>query len=79
MGRILLWVALGLAAYVLYRWWSVRQRRGRSASHRRDDGAAEPMVRCEVCGLNVPRSEALLLGERVFCCDEHRRRGAGGA
>jgi uncharacterized protein len=33
----------------------------------------EDMVRCVVCGVNVPRSEAILSRGEFFCSDEHRR------
>lgn len=35
----------------------------------------EDMVRCQVCGVNLPRSEAILSQGRIYCCDEHRLRG----
>jgi uncharacterized protein len=35
--------------------------------------APEDMVRCRVCGVNLPRSEAVLSRGRFYCCDEHRR------
>lgn len=35
----------------------------------------EDMVRCAVCQVNLPRSEALLSRGKFYCCDEHRRRG----
>jgi uncharacterized protein len=38
-----------------------------------EDKAAEDMVRCKVCGVNMPRSEAILSQGRFYCCDEHRR------
>ncbi|MDD3528826.1 MAG: PP0621 family protein [Gallionellaceae bacterium] len=38
---------------------------------------AEDMVRCRVCGVNLPRSEALLSQGRTYCCEEHRRRDLG--
>ncbi|MBU0594554.1 MAG: PP0621 family protein [Pseudomonadota bacterium] len=45
----------------------------------KDEEAAAPsqieedMVRCEQCGVHLPRSEAILSGGDFFCCDEHRR------
>ncbi len=33
----------------------------------------EDMVRCRVCGVNLPRSEAILSRGRIYCCDEHRQ------
>jgi uncharacterized protein len=78
MGRILFFVLLGIAAYVAYRWWRVSQRIG----ERRTDTAArsrsEAMVRCDVCGLNVPQSEALAAGDRWYCSEVHRRHATGG-
>jgi hypothetical protein len=80
MGRILFFVLLGIVAYVFYRWWRVSQRIGeqRDRTPGAADGRAERMVRCEVCGLNLPQSEALGAGERWFCSEEHRRRMSGG-
>ena len=36
---------------------------------------AEDMVRCKVCGINLPRSEAIMSKGQFYCCDEHRRIG----
>jgi hypothetical protein len=40
------------------------------------------MVKCEVCGLNLPQSDALAAPgadpKRWFCCEEHRRQAAAG-
>lgn len=41
----------------------------------RKEKSAEDMVRCAVCQVNLPRSEALLSQGKFYCCDEHRRRG----
>ena len=41
----------------------------------RKQKAAEDMVRCELCQVNLPRSEAILSRGRIYCCDEHRLRG----
>ncbi len=34
---------------------------------------AEDMVKCSICSVNLPRSEAILSRGRFYCCDEHRR------
>ena len=36
---------------------------------------AEDMVRCRICGVNMPRSEAIMSRGQFYCCDEHRKRG----
>ena len=39
-------------------------------------GNAQPMVRCAHCGVHLPRSEALLLGEAAFCSQRAPDAGA---
>lgn len=76
MGRIFFFFLLALAVYIGWRWWRVQRSRvgarGRPAVR-----GAEPMVRCQVCGLNLPQSDALPAPghepERWFCCEDHRR------
>jgi uncharacterized protein len=48
---------------------------GRPAPPPRGGDAAsgpQPMVACAHCGVHLPRTEALLLGERTYCCAAHR-------
>lgn len=33
----------------------------------------QDMVACGHCGVHVPRTEALMLGQQAYCCAEHRR------
>jgi uncharacterized protein len=60
----------------------VRRMSGNRSSHTKPQPpagkskAAEDMVRCQVCGVNLPRSEAILSQGRFYCCDEHRKSGA---
>lgn len=67
--RLLILLALAWAIY-----WLVRRFQSRRRAMQRD---ARPevgqMVRCEVCGLHVPESEAFGEGERRYCSLEHRR------
>lgn len=81
MAKIFLWVLIGFAAYVAWRWTKIKQ----LSAGRGDEGGTrgsaqgagpEAMVPCDVCGLNVPRSEALANNGRFYCSDEHRQRGA---
>jgi uncharacterized protein len=37
------------------------------------DQPVEDMVRCARCGVNLPRSEAILSQGKTYCCEEHRR------
>jgi uncharacterized protein len=78
MGRIVFFVLLALAVYVGWRLWRARQSAdaGRAGGPQRER-AAEAMVRCEVCGLNLPQSDALAAPgtepRRWYCCEAHRR------
>ena len=76
IGRILLWVVLGFAA-----WWMLRPRRAAApprATSRGPAAAAAPesMVDCASCGLHFPASEAVRDGAaRLYCCTAHRDAG----
>ena len=76
IGRLLLWIVLGIVA-----WWMLRPRRrveppSASARDRPVPGApAEAMVDCAACGLHFPASEAIRDGTRVYCCTAHRDAG----
>ncbi len=52
------------------------KRAGPAPGAKKQGKAAEDMVRCQTCGVNLPRSEALLVRGRFYCCDEHRRSDA---
>lgn len=73
MGRILFFVVLGIGLYVAFRIWRGRQRRGAAPGRPKATKIGEAMVRCDHCGLNVPKSEALADGERWYCSEDHRR------
>lgn len=70
MSRVLFFVLLAIIVYMV-----VRSMKRRNFPHAARSGPATPetMVSCATCGLHLPRGEALLLGDRYFCCEEHRR------
>jgi len=67
MGRLLFFILLGALAYALLKGWA----RGGAARPRDSARAPESMVRCEVCGLNVPESDAYSHAGRWYCSREH--------
>lgn len=71
MGRILFFLLLAIAVYML--WRSMQRRDKKPPSTGTGQRAPQAMVSCATCGLHVPRQEALPLGDRFFCCEEHRR------
>jgi uncharacterized protein len=73
MGRIIFWLLAAAAAFMGFRRWQAKQQQALKRD-RNESPRVEMMVRCSVCGLNVPQSEALSLDSRWFCGEEHRRR-----
>jgi len=65
MSRLLLLIAIAAAIYLLIR--SYRKNRPRQ-----DEIVAEEMVRCEHCGVHLPKSESVQSDGHFFCCAEHR-------
>ena len=84
MGRIVFFLLLAVAVYIGWRLWRAQQLRGDGAAARsaRPADGVESMVKCEVCGLNLPQSDALAAPgadpKRWCCCEEHRRQAAAG-
>lgn len=37
-------------------------------------GKTADMIRCELCGLHVPRTEAVVRNNRSYCCEDHANR-----
>jgi uncharacterized protein len=72
MGRIVFFLLLAMVAYIA---WRFVQKRGRDrgAGGQEQQQVPQTMVSCATCGLHLPRQEALPLGDRYFCCEEHRR------
>jgi len=56
---------------------SMARRKDRDARPPANQGGAEDMVRCQVCGVNLPRSEALMSQGRFYCCEQHRSKDSG--
>ncbi len=71
MGRIFFWLLLGVVAWLGWRLW-----RGQPRTNHRSDApdvrTQEVLVECQMCGVRLPKSEALGQGEVYFCCAQHR-------
>jgi len=72
-----------LIAVVLVVLWFLRNQRrdGRSegtGARREPPARPQDMVRCTVCGVHLPRTDALPGPDgRLYCCAEHRSRASG--
>jgi hypothetical protein len=67
MIRILFWILIGALLYAAVRKLIAGGSPGRPAAGR----GPENMVRCRVCGLNVPQSEAIAVGAEWACSAKH--------
>ncbi len=83
MGKVLFWIVIIIGGLLL-----VRIIASYNAKNQGDDrpkqakkrGAppvehAEAMVRCEHCGIHMPRSEAVLSDGHIWCSTEHAKLG----
>ena len=69
--RLLLWIALGVVAWLMLR----PRRRAAPPREAAAKAAPEAMVDCAACGLHFPASEAIRDGARLYCCTAHRDQG----
>lgn len=71
--RLLFWIAIIAAAFWLWR----RFTRSTAARPKAPEASQQPapMVRCQCCGIHVPRDHALAKGEHWFCSQAHLEQG----
>ena len=74
LSKLLLFIVAAVVIYILIK-GAARKRAARPGS--KGAAAAESMVPCAQCGVNLPRSEALETGGRFYCSEEHRRLASG--
>jgi len=72
MGRLVVLILLVVAAA-----WLIRRalRRTGGAAAAQPPPVQSDLVSCAHCGTHLPRAEARLAGDRVYCGDEHARLG----
>ncbi len=70
MARLILLLALLFIAWWL---WQRRPRR-RPPIVNTTEPAEVPMVRCQYCGMHVPRDNAVSRNDQWYCCREHAQR-----
>ncbi len=83
MGKILFWVVVifgGLLAARLLAHYNAQNRmedeQAKPAKRRRaEKKPLESMVRCEHCGIHLPRSEAVMADGRIWCSQDHAKLG----
>jgi uncharacterized protein len=78
LAKFLLLIALIIVVYLLFRGFrrvESQQQPSPPPAPQHSATAGEDMVRCTVCGVNLPRSESFISRGKFFCSDEHRRLG----
>ncbi len=68
--KFLLLLAIIVAVYWIF---TSFKRKSRRAAKPPAGRGPEDMVRCEQCGVHLPRSESLMSGQVFYCSPEHRR------
>jgi uncharacterized protein len=85
MGKILFWLGVFAAVFLVLKAVAVIQRKNtlnQTQKQTQKPGAAEPepseppkslpsLISCEKCGLHLPRQEAVLKQGHYFCSTEH--------
>ncbi len=74
LAKILFIVVLLLVVYLFFKSWR-KDAGGEDRQRPPESKLPEDMVRCEICGVNLPRSEAFTSRSRLYCSDEHRKIG----
>lgn len=73
MSKLLILVGLILVIYLLFK--SYQRKLGQPGNTAPAERGSEDMVKCAQCGVNLPRSEAILSQGEFFCTTEHQRLG----
>ena len=77
MAKLLLLVVVVGIVYALLRNYqrAIARQQDQASAAEQPRAVAEDMVRCERCGVHLPRSEGFLSQGRYFCTDDHRKLG----
>ncbi|KRW62829.1 PP0621 family protein [Pseudomonas sp. TTU2014-080ASC] len=77
MFRLLFWIAVIFAAFWL--WRRFNRPAVSKAQEKPSEANPQPMVRCEQCGIHVPRQNALSKDSQWFCSQAHLEQGHSGS
>ena len=73
MGKVLVLIVLVIAAVWLVR----RALAGKPPGVAQKPPIDAELVSCARCGVHLPRAEARMQSERLYCSEEHARLGPG--
>ena len=74
MGKILLFVAAAILAWLLFKGLGKKPKGGatRAGSPSSDLGDPEKMVKCDICGVFMPASESAQSDDKTTCRTPHQ-------
>jgi uncharacterized protein len=76
--KLLLLLAILYIAYSIWRSNRIEDQRANPDPRSPERGGPQEMVQCPVCGVHLPRSEAVRGARGVhYCSNEHRLRAGG--
>lgn len=75
-------IRVAVISFVVFILWSIARRTAQqeAADQQRPSPKSTPevkqgkMLRCDECGVHFPQEESIMIGEKVFCCEEHKQR-----
>ena len=67
MSKVIAWLVLIFIVLLAFR--LINARKARTRQQRAPKADAAPMVRCERCGVFLPRTDALPVGKGYTCAD----------
>jgi len=70
MSKFLLLIFFGVLLYLVF----TRMKRPLQG---KAPPAEEAMIQCAYCRVHIPLGESLPVGDKNYCCEEHRRLGQG--
>ena len=72
MSRLLFLAAVAAAVYLLVNYYRNRASGEKVSTQSQDYERAEDMVRCDYCGVHLPKSESVIADGKYYCSDAHR-------
>ena len=65
-------ISVALLVLFVNSWLKLRAQKPPSKQQKAKEISNEPMVRCEQCGLHVPKSKAIIVDGHGYCSREHQ-------
>jgi uncharacterized protein len=72
-------IRIAVIAFIALILWSIFRRAGQQNENSQPMSPRTPelkqgkMLCCDECGVHFPQEESVRAGEKVFCCEEHRK------